>query len=1603
MTTSAISWILDESTRVQVLEVVENEGILSLMYGGKPIGFAGFTTGIGYQILTPGQEPILRDSDSSSLAPYTESEIVSYDPFQTVEVPTTVSEDQAEFYAFGYPRLGTVNSEFVITGAGSSTGGNFPGSPNLPVSLIDFELLGAGPILVEITDTGEFADSFVEFSDAVNYPSVVAVDPQIGFTAVNDLTQADQDYIYFEIPEGSSFDRFTLEAEAPNLVSGQSLATYSIINEDSREEVSGSIAASDTIDSETDLLGANLTEIGPGRYSMYIASDTASEAAYSLILGKNIDTGVESFGPYILEEDDSDVIIPLPLGFDWSNARGLPFGLELELLNGESGSLSAEYAVVGALPANVYGNFDAVLLAEAHPEAVIQGAADQNLPISIINLNDTPVLGGVASFSGAVEDQEFLITYDDLLAAANVDDVDLAPADYAANLSFLVSTSGEAEINGLVANSIQVSEGDSFTWKAPQDQSGFLAGFTVLAIDDEGDVSAEPASIVSINVAPQNDVPKLFAVPQLPIEVTEDAFYSDQFFGSDVEDFQAGLPLTFSLLNEAPAGLDFRSDGSWSFDASTSEYQSLAQDRTQDIVIPFELKDSEGGTLNSSFTIRVVGANDQPEAFERELFFAESEPGSSPHIIQIPEFDVDGDQLTIQPLSSDIPGLSINESGQLVFDASHPDFDYLPQGETLVLETAFFEVFDSSGFFAQSNSSISITVSGRNDLPVLESLAPLNVVAIEDEPQVISFNDLSSVAVISDVDINASDGFFVESIAAGAQLEILSVDETDEGPFDWSAANPVVPGDAFDQDSVLRWTSPANLNGLEFDAFTVKAWDGIDVSESSIPVRLDVLAANDRPTISAINPSFEVLEGQDFSTSLSGETVDEGEDVLFSIVDGLDSDFFSLIGGELRLRETTDYEAKSLYQVEVLGTDTSLDQLESDPLALTLSVADKQDQALTLVPQSGSEVLLPDTKALTFDLSYSQDPAVGTADASFFDAELSFDHTRVTLDQTSSLFDNDQITWDVTTSGVIKVSSAEADRFRSEFTSSLGQLHFDIALDQQGENPSLEPLEFNLSQTGDSPNFEQLPTGAIVAPNVDVFFDAPSQTLDLSAFRTPLEVIPAKREVSLIGYDNVAPLGYSPELSLSRLITTASDDVIDLQGALSSLGDIRTGAGRDVIVLPPPAADDSAHDHFNLQDFELGLDALGIDGLAIRNRDEILALAAPSSHLAVQLDFAAVAVDLDPGTHRIYSGQSSLLSQSLLLDAGSIGEQLKVTLSGDPSMKLDVMFDFGDTDWQWSLADLDRSALLSWQGSGDPLQAHSELQNAMQALTVQASEAGQASFELKWLGAAANSPQSSLTRNIDVQVPDESSQPLQGLIDLRDTHTPVKLELVSLLPDPDQPATELLATNGDDTVLLLSRSLDMTDKVYGGGGSDLITIGDGDRGLGGLGSDHLLALMGNKGTTQLIGEDGNDVLIGGLNDALVGGSGDDVLAVRGNGNRLIGGSGSDQFVLFDFNTGFDTTGNGLNRVIDFTAADRLVFNLPGLNSDRLDIHEFGSGSRVTLLDDNGSALQDLAIIQGSGASQISSDQILINPRAGVLPADLMAQAAIHDQSWESSR
>ncbi len=83
------------------------------------------------------------------------------------------------------------------------------------------------------------------------------------------------------------------------------------------------------------------------------------------------------------------------------------------------------------------------------------------------------------------------------------------------------------------------------------------------------------------------------------------------------------------------------------------------------------------------------------------------------------------------------------------------------------------------------------------------------------------------------------------------------------------------------------------------------------------------------------------------------------------------------------------------------------------------------------------------------------------------------------------------------------------------------------------------------------------------------------------------------------------------------------------------------------------------------------------------------------------------------------------------------------------------------------------------------------------------------------------------------------------------------------------------------------------DRVYGGGGNDTINLGMGnDWGWGGDGDDVITADIGND---KLFGDAGNDTLWAWSgNDALNGGDGDDVMHGEDGHDRLRGGLGNDQ-------------------------------------------------------------------------------------------------------------
>jgi len=108
------------------------------------------------------------------------------------------------------------------------------------------------------------------------------------------------------------------------------------------------------------------------------------------------------------------------------------------------------------------------------------------------------------------------------------------------------------------------------------------------------------------------------------------------------------------------------------------------------------------------------------------------------------------------------------------------------------------------------------------------------------------------------------------------------------------------------------------------------------------------------------------------------------------------------------------------------------------------------------------------------------------------------------------------------------------------------------------------------------------------------------------------------------------------------------------------------------------------------------------------------------------------------------------------------------------------------------------------------------------------------------------------------------------------------------------------AKGGDDIVWMSPNILQQTgirggegnDRLYGGGGSDIIHGGEGaDRIFGGFGND---LLVGGDGNDVMYGQFGNDALVGGRgNDRLYGGRDADAMAGGSGDDYLNGGQGAD--------------------------------------------------------------------------------------------------------------
>ena len=1196
----------------------------------------------------------------------------------------------------------------------------------------------------------------------------------------------------------------------------------------------------------------------------------------------------------------------------------------------------------------------------------------------------------------------------------------------------------------------------NFTLPAHQNGTDIPA-FGLIAVDAGQKISNEFQ--VNIDITARPDKPEFTQPENVTLEESSGVYTQGIFTSSDPDlNDSASYLLVVPSGQTAPAGLTVNADGTWSFDTDHSAYKHLPPfDQsnplsTLSIPVNVEVTDGSGLKDNATFNINIKGKNDAPTATS-STFDVVADTSAS-HVLQTVDVDTSHQaSLAHQVTSQNIAGFTLSETtNQLSFSDDNGDWKYLPK-DVVKTETIDFKVEDPEGDFA--TAQVTLNIKGVNDVPTIGTIAAFSG-ATEDTFFSWTYSDLVTASDVKDDDSGAVISFKLTNLDPGSTIQYLP-DGSDASlesnwlAFDTSAAST----DRLEQGQQLRWKAPKDDNGL-ITAFSLQADDGLALSSAAEEVKLSVTPVNDTPQI-VFNPpnSFsEKFEGtspapgtfsQVVTVAVDGSNpANESETISFA-KSGADADLFKLTSipnspsARLELIGTADYENQQDYDITITATDNSPEQ-NSSSRTFKLNVADHPDQHLSIAPAATSTVFIPETtEYLDLDFAYLQDQAA--FNASDFEYKLSFDSSRLTYDAAdSTLDDNSDITVSQNGSGELLISTTAASTLS---LSSLNSLRFDVL-----DEAAIGAFNFSLVPVAGDSRFEQLPSSAIIAPDANEFIgknltgEMDLSLFDASSARVKIntsEVIPthiagkfSTGTVSLLDSNNYQLPFSDPSDSVVRLIATQQDDELVLKdqglpgiGSLAGFDlaggddtadltalrpqDVTTGllgVGRDLLKVPTALS--GQNPILSIQDFELGLDKFQFgDADVVQRRDEVLKEYGDKRGAGYALDmtFASVALNLDAGSHTVLEGVSPVLDSSVFLEAGSLGQKLKVSFA-DANASADLKFELKgpaqNSAWAWDVATDGSSATLSRvDGHVGIHHDASALQNLKDNLVAAFKTGGASSqtadIDIQWMSGSGSTTQ--LTREVKVE---RFNSAASTRLDFSNG-APIKLEFVAPANAPAN--STLIASAGADSIALLSDSLNNhSNTVFGAAANDILTASDGNSAYGGVDDDILIAVRGN-GVAHLVGDDGNDKLIGGQNDMMIAGAGDDLLVARGLGNRLIGGDGSDKFVIADALIGLTGAVGRANRVLDFNPLkDQLIVNLPGIEKiSDLNVDQFGSGVKISLKASEAAQMGpvDVAILQNTSKNDLNGSNFVfdqsLNKSLGVAP-DTLSRVAALDQA-----
>jgi VCBS repeat-containing protein len=310
--------------------------------------------------------------------------------------------------------------------------------------------------------------------------------------------------------------------------------------------------------------------------------------------------------------------------------------------------------------------------------------------VSEVNLEETD--NEIIFNSQTIELNEDTSYENTIILAGNIEDVTYKILENTSNGSFTLNSDG------------------TYTYVPNSNYSG--TDIITLSVTNKYGETA--TSTLTFDVLEINDAPEIEVITE--VVTKEDAVViTGQIEASDVD---VNAVLTFSTTQVVP-GFTLNSDGSYSFDSSVEEYQSLSQWDVKEIIISVSVSDENNAVDTKDLVIKVEGTNDTPIA-TADVGSVEENGTLTLSAIEVLSNDVDvdsNDVLTITKVlaPTNKGNASLDDNGDVVFTTGN-DFDYLAVGEVEEVVLSY-EISDDKG--ASSSSTITVTVTGTNDAPVI--------------------------------------------------------------------------------------------------------------------------------------------------------------------------------------------------------------------------------------------------------------------------------------------------------------------------------------------------------------------------------------------------------------------------------------------------------------------------------------------------------------------------------------------------------------------------------------------------------------------------------------------------------------------------------------------------------------------------------------------------------------------------------------------------------------------------------------------------------------------------------------------------------------------